>query len=64
MPLITRTTPFRPNSGAAGAAPLGRMGSPDDVAGAIAYLASDDASFVTGTSLLVDGGLLAKVPTG
>lgn len=49
--------------GAAAAAPIGRMGSPADVAGAVAYLASDDASFVTGTSILVDGGLLAKVPT-
>ncbi|WP_148573807.1 SDR family NAD(P)-dependent oxidoreductase [Nocardioides caldifontis] len=50
-------------AGAAAAAPIGRMGSPADVAAAIAYLASDDASFVTGTSVLVDGGLLAKVPT-
>ena len=49
-------------SGAAAAAPLGRMGTPADVAGAIAFLASDDAAFITGTSLLVDGGLLAKVP--
>jgi NAD(P)-dependent dehydrogenase (short-subunit alcohol dehydrogenase family) len=49
--------------GAAAAAPLGRMGDAADVAGAIAYLASDDASFVTGTSILVDGGLMAKVPT-
>jgi NAD(P)-dependent dehydrogenase (short-subunit alcohol dehydrogenase family) len=49
--------------GAAAAAPMGRMGTPADVAGAVAYLASDDASFVTGTSILVDGGLLAKVPT-
>ncbi|MRK00150.1 SDR family oxidoreductase [Aeromicrobium sp. S22] len=49
-------------AGAGAAAPLGRMGSPEDIAGAIAFLASDDASFVTGTSLLVDGGLLAKVP--
>ncbi len=59
-----QTDPDSAAAGAAGAAPLGRMGSPADVAGAIAYLASDDASFVTGTSLLVDGGLLAKVPTG
>jgi NAD(P)-dependent dehydrogenase (short-subunit alcohol dehydrogenase family) len=50
-------------AGAAAAAPVGRMGSPADVAGAVAYLASDDASFVTGTSILVDGGLMAKVPT-
>jgi len=49
-------------SGAAAAAPLGRMGTPEDVAGAVAFLASDDAAFITGASLLVDGGLLAKVP--
>lgn len=50
-------------AGASAAAPLGRMGTPEDVAAAIAFLASDGSSFVTGTSLLVDGGLLAKVPT-
>jgi NAD(P)-dependent dehydrogenase (short-subunit alcohol dehydrogenase family) len=49
--------------GAALAAPLGRMGTPDDVAATIAFLASDDSAFVTGASLLVDGGLMAKVPT-
>lgn len=49
-------------AGAAAAAPLGRMGSPADVAGAVAYLVSPDAAFVTGTSVLVDGGLLARVP--
>jgi NAD(P)-dependent dehydrogenase (short-subunit alcohol dehydrogenase family) len=48
---------------AAAAAPLARMGDPDDVAGAIAFLTSADAAFVTGTSLLVDGGLMARVPT-
>jgi NAD(P)-dependent dehydrogenase (short-subunit alcohol dehydrogenase family) len=41
---------------------LGRIGHPQEVANTIAFLASDDASFITGTSLLVDGGLL--VPTG
>jgi len=41
-------------------APIGRMGTIEDTAGAIAFFASDDASFITGASLLVDGGLLAK----
>jgi NAD(P)-dependent dehydrogenase (short-subunit alcohol dehydrogenase family) len=36
--------------------PLGRIGTPEDVAGTVAFLASDDAAFVTGASLLVDGG--------
>ena len=42
---------------AAQAQPLQRAGSPDDIAGAVAYLASDDASFVTGTHIVVDGGM-------
>lgn len=39
--------------------PAGRMGQPADIAAAVAWLASDDASFVTGSSLVVDGGLTA-----
>ena len=36
--------------------PLGRIGEVEDCAKAVAYLASDDASFVTGVCMLVDGG--------
>ena len=39
--------------------PLGRVGTPEDVAAAALFLASDDASWITGTVLRVDGGLLA-----
>jgi NAD(P)-dependent dehydrogenase (short-subunit alcohol dehydrogenase family) len=39
-----------------------RPGGPSDVAAAVAFLASDDASFITGATLDVDGGLLAKAP--
>jgi 3-oxoacyl-[acyl-carrier protein] reductase len=38
--------------------PLGRVGSPDDVASAVAFLASDDASYITGHVLNVNGGIL------
>jgi len=51
------------DSGATGrflrSTPLGHRGSPDEVGHAIAFLASEEAGFITGTTLLVDGGLLA-----
>ncbi len=41
---------------AAAITPLGRTGTPDEIAGAVSFLASDDASFITGVDLFVDGG--------
>jgi NAD(P)-dependent dehydrogenase (short-subunit alcohol dehydrogenase family) len=37
--------------------PLGRVGKPEDIASAVAFLASDESSYITGIELFVDGGL-------
>ncbi|MHB8384250.1 MAG: SDR family NAD(P)-dependent oxidoreductase [Candidatus Binataceae bacterium] len=44
--------------------PLGRMGQPQEVAKAVLFLASDDASFITGHALAVDGGMMAGIGGG
>jgi NAD(P)-dependent dehydrogenase (short-subunit alcohol dehydrogenase family) len=43
--------------------PMGRFADPTEIAGAVAYLASDDASFVTAGNLVVDGGVTAAYVT-
>ncbi|HET8646471.1 MAG TPA: SDR family oxidoreductase, partial [Vicinamibacteria bacterium] len=55
---ILRAMPQKVLDSMVGHTPLGRMGEPRDVAEAYAWLASDAASFVTGTVLSVDGGLV------
>ncbi len=47
------------SSGVASGTPLGRIGTPADIAAAAAWLASDDSSYVTGQTIVVDGGLIS-----
>jgi 3-oxoacyl-[acyl-carrier protein] reductase len=54
---LTDVLPESAREALLGATPLGRLGTPEDVAGAVRFLCSDEASFVTGEVVLVDGGL-------
>ena len=54
---MTRALSDAQRDGLVGQIPLGRLGTPDDVAGAVVYLASDAASYVTGCTLHVNGGM-------
>ena len=51
---------LEPEGGIVPETPLGRRAAPAELAAAVAYLVSDDASFVTGTELVVDGGFLTR----
>ena len=42
--------------------PVGRLGRPEDIAGLVLWLASDEASFVSGSLFTIDGGLTAQTP--
>ena len=44
----------------AGMVPAKRLGAPEDIARAVLFLSSEEASYITGTSLTVDGGMLAR----
>jgi NAD(P)-dependent dehydrogenase (short-subunit alcohol dehydrogenase family) len=46
------------------ASATGRLGTPEDIASATAFLLGPDASFITGTDLLVDGGVIAAIKAG
>jgi NAD(P)-dependent dehydrogenase (short-subunit alcohol dehydrogenase family) len=62
-PGIRVSTPMNedePEGGVVPLTPLGRRAHVSEISGAVAYLASDDASFVTGTELVIDGGYLAR----
>jgi 3-oxoacyl-[acyl-carrier protein] reductase len=54
---LTDELPEEARGAMLGNTPLGRLGDPEDVAGAVRFLCSDEASFITGEVLLVDGGL-------
>jgi meso-butanediol dehydrogenase/(S,S)-butanediol dehydrogenase/diacetyl reductase len=54
--------PGRAQADALARHPAGRMGTPDDIANAVAWLASDEAAFVTGQCFTIDGGLTAASP--
>jgi NAD(P)-dependent dehydrogenase (short-subunit alcohol dehydrogenase family) len=42
--------------------PVGRLGTPDDIAAAVVFLCSDAAAFITGETLFVDGGMTRRMP--
>jgi NAD(P)-dependent dehydrogenase (short-subunit alcohol dehydrogenase family) len=62
--LAGQSDPAAERTAVTGLHPLGRLGQPGDVASAFVYLASAEASWVTGVALVVDGGLTSGLRTG
>ena len=54
---LTDVLPESAREALLGATPLGRLGEPEDIARCVRFLVSDDAGFVTGAVLAVDGGM-------
>ena len=57
---LTESLPENIKSAILAATPLGRFATPDEIAAAVAFLASDDAAYITGHVLTVDGGLVMQ----
>ena len=60
--LAEQPDPAGARAHAAQRTPLGRIGTPRDIADGFVYLASDDAAWISGTALVIDGGLTAGLP--
>jgi 3alpha(or 20beta)-hydroxysteroid dehydrogenase len=58
--VVSPMTEDDPDGGVVPLTPLGRRARPSEISGAVAYLASDDATFTTGAELVIDGGYLAR----
>ena len=60
--LANQPDPEAARAKATGRTPLGRLGTPRDIANGFVYLASDDATWITGTALIIDGGVTSGLP--
>ena len=59
-PILEQAKGTEIEAGMVALTPMGRLGQPEEIAAGVAYLASDDASFVTGLELYIDGGFIAR----